>query len=210
MDVGWHVTVKAAHKNLLSLRPIRASYCCSLAALLVVLGCESLQNVIADGETRTISFHHLHTKEDLTVTYKRNGRYDEQSLKRINHLMRDWREDEPIEMDPHLIDLLWEVHRELGAKEPISIVCGYRSPTTNDKLRRRSSGVAKFSLHMQGKAIDFHIPGVALEDVQAAIRRQGLSWDATRTVVADRHEASPAGASGWAGAVESPAAGAVG
>jgi uncharacterized protein YcbK (DUF882 family) len=153
---------------MLSLRSARAGYCCGIAALLVVFGCESLQNAAADGETRTISFHHLHTKEDLTVTYKRHGRYDEQALKQINHLMRDWREQEPIRMDPHLIDLLWEVHREVGAREPIAIVCGYRSAATNSKLRRRSSGVAKFSLHMQGRAIDFHIPGVALEEVQAA------------------------------------------
>ena len=54
--------------------------------------------------------------------------------------MRDWREDKPIRMDPHLIDLLWEVHREVGAKEPIWIVCGYRSPSTNTRLRRRSRG----------------------------------------------------------------------
>ena len=122
-----------------------------------------MQNATADGETRTISFHHLHTKEDLTVTYKRNGRYDEYGLQQINHLMRDWREQEPIKMDPHLIHVLWEVHREVGGKEPISVICGYRSSGTNPKLRRRSSGVAKFSLHMQGKAIDFHIPGVPLK-----------------------------------------------
>ncbi|MET0923167.1 MAG: DUF882 domain-containing protein [Xanthobacteraceae bacterium] len=148
------------------MRPAIAGY--GLAALLIFLGFDSLQNAVADGETRTISFHHIHTKEDLTVTYKRNGRYDEEALTKINNLMRDWRESEPIKMDRHLIDLLWEVHREVGAKEPIWVVCGYRSPNTNAMLRRRSSGVAKFSQHMLGKAIDFHIPGVALDDVQAA------------------------------------------
>ena len=168
IDVGWHVTFEVAHRLSLSLRSARAAYCCSIAALIVFFGCESLQNATADGETRTISFHHLHTKEDLTVTYKRNGRYDENGLQQINHLMRDWREQEPIKMDPHLIDVLWEVHREVGGKEPISVICGYRSSGTNSKLRRRSSGVAKFSLHMQGKAIDFHIPGVPLEEVRAA------------------------------------------
>jgi uncharacterized protein YcbK (DUF882 family) len=166
--VGGHVPFKSARTKLLSLRPASAGYCCSIAALLVFLGSETLQNASADGETRTISFHHIHTKEDLTVTYKRNGRYDEEGLKQINHLMRDWREDEPIKMDPHLIDLLWEVHREVGATEPIRVICGYRSPGTNAKLRRRSSGVAKFSQHMRGNAIDFAIPGVALEDVRAA------------------------------------------
>ena len=168
MESGWHVPVKSAHRNYFALHPARAGYCCSVAALLIFFGCDGLQNATANGETRTISFHHIHTKEDLTVTYKRNGRYDEEALKKINHLMRDWRESEPIKMDPHLIDVLWEVHREVGATEAIRVICGYRSPDTNSKLRRRSSGVAKFSQHMHGKAIDFQIPGVPLENVRAA------------------------------------------
>jgi uncharacterized protein YcbK (DUF882 family) len=151
-----------------SLRPALAGYCCSIAALLVFFACSSPRNAIADSETRTISFHHIHTHEDLTVTYKVNGRYNEEALAKINHFMRDWRESEPIKMDPHLIDLLWEVHREVGAKESIWIVCGYRSPTTNSALRRRSSGVAQHSQHTLGKAIDFYIPGVPLDQLRAA------------------------------------------
>jgi uncharacterized protein YcbK (DUF882 family) len=166
--MGWHVTGKVAHRNLLSLRSRRAGYCCSIAALLIFFGCESLQSVSADGETRTISFHHIHTGEDLSVTYKVNGRYDDDALRKINHVLRDWRESENITMDPHLIDLLWEVHREVGAKEPIWVVCGYRSPDTNTMLRRRSSGVAQHSQHMLGKAIDFYIPGVPLDQLRAA------------------------------------------
>jgi uncharacterized protein YcbK (DUF882 family) len=162
------VPVKSARENHFALRPARAGYCCSIAALLIFFGCDGLQNATANGDTRTISFHHIHTKEDLTVTYKRNGRYDEEALQKINHLMRDWRENEPIKMDPHLIDAIWEVHREVGATESIRVICGYRSPDTNSKLRRRSSGVAKFSQHMLGKAIDFQIPGVPLENVRAA------------------------------------------
>ncbi len=127
----------------------------------------------ADGETRTISLHHIHTKENLTVTYKRKGRYDENALKQINQLMRDWRDDGSVKMDPHVIDLLWEVHREVRAKEPIWVVGGYRSPRTNAQLRRRSSGVAKFSQHMNGKAVNFHIPGVPLEQIrEAGLRAQ--------------------------------------
>ena len=146
----------------------RAGYRCSVAALLIFFGCQNLQTAIADGETRTISFHHTHTKEDLTVTYKVNGRYDEAALKKINHVMRDWRENQTIEMDPHAIDLLWEVHRETGSQSPISIVCGYRSPGTNEMLRRRSSGVAQHSQHTQGRAIDFFIPGVSTDALRAA------------------------------------------
>jgi uncharacterized protein YcbK (DUF882 family) len=128
----------------------------------------SPQKAAANGETRTISFHHMHTNEDLTVTFKVNGRYDEEALAKINNVLRDWREAEPIKMDPQLIDLLWEVHRETGSKEPIWVVCGYRSPATNSMLRSRSSGVAKFSQHMLGKAVDFYIPGVPLDQLRAA------------------------------------------
>jgi uncharacterized protein YcbK (DUF882 family) len=102
-----------------------------------------------------------------------NGRYDEEALRKINNLMRDWRESQSIAIDPHLIDLLWEVHREVGAKEAIWIVCGYRSPETNSMLRRRSSGVAQLSQHMLGKAIDFYIPGVPLDQLrEAGLRAQ--------------------------------------
>ena len=157
----------------------RAAYCCSIAALLIFFGCHKLQSANAEGDTRTISFHHVHTDEELTITYKVNGRYDEEALKKINYLLRDWRESEPTKMDPHLIDLLWEVHREVGAKEAIWIICGYRSPGTNSMLRRRSSGVAEFSQHTLGKAIDFYIPGVPLErlrEVGLRAQRGGVGF----------------------------------
>jgi uncharacterized protein YcbK (DUF882 family) len=170
---GGHVTDKAAPSNRLSLRCARAGYCCSIAALLLFCGSSKPQTAIAQGETRTISLHHMHTDEELTVTYKVNGRYDEEALRKINNLLRDWRESKSIAMDPQLIDLLWEVHREVGTKEPIWIVCGYRSPETNSMLRRRSSGVAQFSQHMLGKAIDFYIPGVPLDQLrEAGLRAQ--------------------------------------
>jgi uncharacterized protein YcbK (DUF882 family) len=162
------VTVNFARRILAPKIPVPTASRCGLAALLILFGCESLQNATAEGDTRTLSFHHIHTNEDITVTYKVNGRYDEEALKKINWVMRDWRKDEPIKMDPHAIDVLWEVHREVGATEPIWIICGYRSPATNSMLRRRSSGVAQFSQHTLGKAIDFYIPGVPLEELRAA------------------------------------------
>jgi uncharacterized protein YcbK (DUF882 family) len=149
-------------------RPGRVGYCVSFAALLLIIGCDGLQNATANGDTRTISLLNTHTKEAITVTYKVNGRYDEAALTRINYVLRDWREEKPTRMDPHLIDLVWEVHREMEASEPVSVICGYRSPGTNEMLRRRSSGVAKFSQHMLGKAMDFYIPGVPLEKLREA------------------------------------------
>jgi uncharacterized protein YcbK (DUF882 family) len=138
---------------------------------LVLLGANnSLQNAVAESDTRTLSFHHVHTDEDITVTFKRNGRYDEAALKKLDWFMRDWRKEQEAHMDPHLFDLLWETYRDVGATEPIQVLCGYRSPGTNAMLRARSSGVAQFSQHINGNAIDFYIPGVPV----AKVRAEGL------------------------------------
>jgi uncharacterized protein YcbK (DUF882 family) len=139
---------------------------CGLAAALTVISNNSLQTAVAEGDTRTLSFHHVHTGEDLTVTFKRNGRYDDAALAKLNWFMRDWRHEEEAKMDPHLFDLLWETYREVGGEAPIQVICGYRSPETNSMLRARSNGVAQFSLHTQGDAMDFYIPGVELEKVR--------------------------------------------
>jgi uncharacterized protein YcbK (DUF882 family) len=173
------VPFKVARKICSSSIPARAGYCVGFAALLLAIGCNSLQNATAEGDTRTITLHHMHTEEDLTITFKVNGRYDEEALKKIDYELRDWRRDETIHMDPRLIDLVWEVHRDVGSSEPIWIVCGYRSPETNAMLRQRSSGVAKFSQHTLGKAMDFYIPGVPLEQLRAVglyLQRGGVGF----------------------------------
>jgi len=144
----------------------RAGKCIALAALILAAGNRTLQTAIAEGDTRTLSFHHAHTGEDVTVTFKRNGRYDQDALAKLNWFMRDWRKNEQTSMDPHLFDLLWEAYRDVGATAPIDIICGYRSPDTNKMLRARSSGVAQYSLHTHGDAIDFFIPGVPLEKIR--------------------------------------------
>ena len=144
----------------------RAGYSFGLAALLLVFGARALQNAVAEGDTRTISLHHIHTDEDITITFKRDGRYDDAALEKLNWFLRDWRKAEQTKMDPHLIDLVWEVQREAGNKAPIWVVCGYRSPATNAMLRHRSAGVARFSQHMLGRAMDFYIPGVDLEHLR--------------------------------------------
>ena len=157
----------------------RAGLSCGLAALLLLSWSRGLQNAVAEGDTRSISLHHMHTNEDITITYKRNGEYDEAALEKLNWLLRDWRRDQQTRMDPHLIDILWEVQRETGSKGPIWVVCGYRSPQTNAMLRRRSRGVARFSQHMLGHAMDFYIPGVPLDQIRAAglrLQRGGVGF----------------------------------
>ncbi|MBS7538597.1 DUF882 domain-containing protein, partial [Ancylobacter lacus] len=129
-----------------------------------------LQDAVANGDTRTISLHHVHSGESATITFKRNGRYDPAALQQLNVLLQDWRRKESTRMDPALFDIIWEVYREVDASGPIQVIGGYRSPETNAMLRARSRGVAQTSQHMRGKAMDFYIPGVPL----AKIREAGL------------------------------------
>jgi uncharacterized protein YcbK (DUF882 family) len=160
---------------------IKAGARVGLASALLILGAGSVHDATAQNETRTLSFHHTHSDEDLTVTFKRDGRYDEDALKKLNHYLRDWRSQEQTEMDRHLFDILWEVYRDVGGKQPIQIVSSYRSPATNAMLRHRSanSGVARFSQHMLGHAMDFYIPGVPLEQIRYAglrLQRGGVGF----------------------------------
>ncbi len=157
----------------------KAGYCLGLTSLLLLLGAGSVHDATAENETRTLSFHHTHSGEDLTVTFKRNGRYDEEALKQLNHYLRDWRTQDQTVMDRHLFDILWEVYRDVDAKKPIQIISAYRSPATNAMLRRRSSGVARYSQHMLGHAMDLYIPDVPLEQIRFAglrLQRGGVGF----------------------------------
>lgn len=150
-----------------------------LASLVLLAAAGSVHNAAALNETKTLSFHHTHSGEDLTVTFKRDGRYDEVALKTLNHFLRDWRTQDETVMDRHLFDILWEVYRDVDGKQPIQIISSYRSPATNAMLRRRSSGVARFSQHMLGHAMDFYIPGVPLEQIRFAglrLQRGGVGF----------------------------------
>jgi uncharacterized protein YcbK (DUF882 family) len=129
---------------------------------------------VASGEVRALKIYHLHTHERATIVFKRNGVYDQAGLKKLNYILRDWRKNRTIKMDPHLLDLVWEAYRESGATGYIDVICGYRSPATNSMLRKRSRGVAKNSLHMQGKAMDFFIEGVPLAKLRAIGLRMQL------------------------------------
>ncbi|KJC57850.1 ATP-binding protein [Bradyrhizobium sp. LTSPM299] len=171
------LAVFARRFNPLSLT--KAGYQVGLASLLLLAGAGSVHDAAALNETRTLSFHHTHSNEDLTVTFKRDGRYDEAALKQLNHYLRDWRNQDETVMDRHLFDILWEVYRDVDGKQPIQIISSYRSPSTNAMLRRRSSGVARHSQHMLGHAMDFYIPGVQLEQVRYAglrLQRGGVGF----------------------------------
>ncbi|MFJ6324935.1 MULTISPECIES: DUF882 domain-containing protein [unclassified Rhizobium] len=118
----------------------------------------------AGGETRSLKIYYVHTGEKAVITYKRNGKFDPDGLEKLNRILRDWRKNQPTKMNPRLFDLIWEVYRESGSHEFIYVICGFRSPGTNEMLRTRNAhtGVAKKSQHMLGNAMDFYIPDVKL------------------------------------------------
>lgn len=120
---------------------------------------------------RRLSFHNLHTGENVNVPYWVQGDYVPDSLAEINHVLRDFRTDQVAAMDTRLLDLLSRVKAQLGTSQPFQVISGYRSPATNHMLSERSSGVAKHSLHMEAKAIDIRVPGIQLAD----LRRTGLA-----------------------------------
>ena len=94
--------------------------------------------------------------------------YRAAALGQVNSFLRDFRTREVHDIDPKLLDLLHRLAGELDAAEPYHVISGYRSPRTNSALRSKSGGVAKYSLHMDGKAIDIRLPGVPLARVREA------------------------------------------
>lgn len=148
-------------------------------SLTLAFGTGGLQDAVANGDTRTLSLQHAHTRETLTVTFRRDGRYDRAELQKLNWFLRDWRNDETVAMDPKLFDIVWAAQREAGSRGVIKVLSAYRSPNTNAMLRRRSSAVAKNSQHMQGKALDFSLPDADMARVRAIgmrLQRGGVGY----------------------------------
>ena len=133
----------------------------------------------AASDERRLNLVHAHTWERLDIVYYTRGMYIDESLAAINHLMRDHRANEERVMDPQLLDDLVTLHASLGTDEPIHLLSGYRTPATNARLRKRSKGVAKYSLHMEGKAADIHVPGISTRQIQKtalAMRAGGVGY----------------------------------
>jgi uncharacterized protein YcbK (DUF882 family) len=125
------------------------------------------QPATAEAE-RKLSLLNLHTGEHLHATYWAEGQYQSSELKAINHVLRDHRTGDAYHMDNDLLNLLHVLHQKMDSKQEFQVISGYRSPKTNAALSKKSSGVAKKSLHMQGKAIDIRLPGCQLSDLRKA------------------------------------------
>lgn len=130
-------------------------------------------------EKRTLAFYNLHTDETLEVVCCPQIRIEPKALKRFSYLLRDHRTGEVKIIDPALLDILYGVSAVTGSRGVYQIISGYRSPKTNAKLRKMSSGVAKYSLHMDGKAIDVRLTDVdtkTLQQVSIALKRGGVGY----------------------------------
>jgi uncharacterized protein YcbK (DUF882 family) len=125
--------------------------------------------------SRALQFAHLHTGERLAVEYCTGGDYVPDALAAVNTLLRDFRTGDVRTIDPALLDLLFDLQGATGSTRPFQVISGYRSPSTNAALRRRSHGVASGSLHMRGQAIDIRVADVPLAGLRRAAQtlRQG-------------------------------------
>lgn len=147
----------------------------ALIGVLCFLGAAPLAHtgVSADRPHRLRLFH-THTGERIDVVYRQGESYVPEALSALDNFLRDHRTGEVHHFDPHLFDLLSDLTAEVGRPgAEINIICGFRTPWSNEYLRHHSSGVAKNSLHMQAEAIDIRLPGTKTFQFRQAARKLG-------------------------------------
>ena len=149
--------------------------------LLAPLG-HSTDSVTQSAREYRLRFYHTHTRERLDVVYRRGDQYIPEALAALDHYLRDHRTGDMRHFDPHLFDLLYDLTASVGdSGGEIDVICGYRTPWSNELLRRRSphTGVAQHSLHMQAEAIDIRLPGIPtfeLRDAALELHRGGVGY----------------------------------
>jgi uncharacterized protein YcbK (DUF882 family) len=136
-----------------------------------------------------LRFYHTHTGERLDIIYRRGDSYSQQALAKLDNFLRDHRTGDVHHFDPRLFDLLHDLTASVhDANGEIDVICGYRTPWSNEFLRHRGAhtGVAQHSLHMQAEAIDIRLPGVptaAVRDAALKLHRGGVGYYRTSDFV---------------------------
>lgn len=153
-------------------------HCSALSRYLLAIVAMLISSIavadLAAPEARSLSFYNLHTEEKLNVIYWQNGQYQPDALTAINRVLRDHRNDEQTPIDPQLLELLFLLQQKVQSKQPFHVISGYRSPASNELLRKSSSGVAQKSYHTRGMAIDIRLPDIKLDLLRnAAIELNG-------------------------------------
>jgi uncharacterized protein YcbK (DUF882 family) len=130
-------------------------------------------------DARHLSFYHTHTQLSLNVVYYENGEYVDSALARINRFLKDFRTGDVAEIDPKLLDILYDLRSEIGSEETYEVISAYRSPKTNEMLRANGGGVARNSQHLLGNAIDVRLRGTKtkqLRDAALDMQRGGVGY----------------------------------
>lgn len=117
---------------------------------------------------RFLAFDNLHTGETTKLIYWEKGRYIKGALSEINYILRDHRTNEVARIDKALLDQLFILHNKLGSRAAFQVISGYRSPKSNAKMHEHSKGVAKKSMHVEGRAIDIRLQDADLLHVRNA------------------------------------------
>lgn len=153
-----------------------------IAFLLVAVLCRAKESGTNPEPEYRLRFYHTHTGERLDIVYRRGDAYVPEALTKLDLYLRDHRTGDVHHFDPRLFDLLHDLTASVGdSNGVINVVCGYRTPWSNEFLRHRTahSGVAQHSLHMQGEAIDIRLPGIPTAEVRDAalkLHRGGVGY----------------------------------
>ena len=149
----------------------------ALLAILPLVAVSGTAPAIQDGHLR---LYHTHTGEHLDIVYRHGDTYIPEALAKLDHFLRDHRTGEVHHYDPRVFDVLRDAEQAVGrADAEIHIICGYRTPKSNEFLRTHTVGVAKNSLHMQAEAIDIRLPGtptLTFRNAALALGRGGVGY----------------------------------
>lgn len=149
--------------------------------------CTGLAGVAAFGgassaeasEVGSLALYHCHTAEKLKIVYREGGAAIANAVDEISRFLRDFRTGEMHAIDIALLDSLAAIFDRFGRRGTFEVISGYRSPRTNEALRHVSTGVAKDSLHMFGRAIDVRLTSAAtgqLREAAVALHRGGVGY----------------------------------
>jgi uncharacterized protein YcbK (DUF882 family) len=132
------------------------------------------------GKEHTLLLYNTHTGERIDIVYRRGDQYVLDALAKLDYFLGDHRTGDVRHFDPRLYDILSDLTASVGQPgAEIDIVCGYRTPSTNETLRAHTTGVAKNSLHIQAEAIDLRVPSVdtlKLRKAALALHRGGVGY----------------------------------
>jgi uncharacterized protein YcbK (DUF882 family) len=117
-------------------------------------------------DVRTLKFYHTHTGLSYEATYYVNGGYNPDALEDLKVFLADWRNARQQDIDPKLLDILWQIQQQTGNHGVFEVISAYRSPQTNEMLRKTTSGVAESSQHISGKAIDVRLRGLDTQELR--------------------------------------------